>query len=81
MMMTREQIDGFHEFATAKLSNGATTMTIDECFRVWRRVREREEMIAAINESLEDIAAGRVQPLEEVEEELQREFGFEPRQR
>jgi predicted transcriptional regulator len=35
--------------------------------------------MASIQRSLDDIAAGRVQTLEEVDEEIRREFGFKPR--
>ena len=40
--------------------------------------RERGE-IAAIQKGLDDVAAGRVRPLEEVDAEIREQFGFAPR--
>lgn len=39
-----------------------------------RRQQERAETIAAVKESMEDIAAGRVYPAEEVMDELARKY-------
>ena len=40
--------------------------------------REQSE-IAAIQEGLDDVAAGRVRPLSEVDAEIREQFGFKPR--
>ena len=41
---------------------------------------EREQAeIAAIQEGLDDVAAGRVRPLTEVDAEIREQFGFAPR--
>lgn len=41
---------------------------------------DRSEDVAAIQEGLDDLWAGRVHPLDEVDAEIRQRFGFRPRQ-
>lgn len=79
MGFTKQELDSFHRFACTRASNGSTEMTLEDCLHQWRQQCDREETMASIQRSLDDIAAGRVQTLEEVDEEIRREFGFKPR--
>lgn len=81
MAITLEEIDSFHRFAVEKLGNGGADFTLEECLQMWRADCERAETVEAINRSIGDIEAGRVQTLEEVDAEIRREFGFAPRRR
>lgn len=75
MPFTRDELDSFHRFASARLDNGGIG-SIEDCLRQWRAVREEEEAIADIEEGLKDIEAGRVHTLAEVEGEIRGPFGF-----
>jgi predicted transcriptional regulator len=65
-------LERFHEFVGRQLRTPSTArMSPDEVFARWR---EQEETIAAIQEGLADVEAGRVFPVEDVLRELRSEF-------
>lgn len=76
--MTMQQLDEFHRFAADQLRASEVEVSLEECLRRWRRDCDSRETVAAINESLADIAAGRVKSLDEVDAEIRAEFGFGP---
>jgi predicted transcriptional regulator len=76
--MTMQQLDEFHRFAAAQIRAAEADLSLEECLRRWRRECEERETVAMINESLADIAAGRVKSLDEVDAEIRAEFGFGP---
>lgn len=61
-MTTQEQIDSFHQFATAKLANGGTTKCVDELYDEWRSENVSDDEFArnvvAIQESIDDLNNG-----------------------
>ena len=74
MAMTQGQLDSFHQFATEKLGGGGSELSWPEVFHLWRienpSAVEEAEIYAALDESLEDIEAGRTQPVDEAMREL-----------
>lgn len=71
MSVTQEQLDSFHEYASAKLRNGGVE-SLAQCVADWSAAIEFEETIAAIKRSEEDFAAGRSYTLEESGAEIRR---------
>jgi len=61
-MTTQEQIDSFHQFATAKLANGGTAKSVDELYDEWRSENvsddEFSRNVAAIQASIDDLNNG-----------------------
>jgi predicted transcriptional regulator len=76
MPVTQDQIDDFHQFATARLKSGGTELTIDDLLIEWDSTRNRDEINEAIREGLADIEAGRTRPAAEVTEELRRKYNI-----
>ena len=74
MTITQDQLDSFHEFASEKLSSGGSALTWPELFDLWRienpTADQQAEIYAALDESLEDIQAGRTQPVAKAMDEL-----------
>ena len=55
--------------------------TEDELLRdALQALAERSEDVAAIQAGIDDMLAGRVRPLDEVDAEIRQKFGFTPRQ-
>ena len=55
--------------------------TEDELLRdALQALAERSDDLIAIQDGIDDMLAGRVQPLEEVDAEIRQKFGFKPRQ-
>jgi len=78
MIVTQHDIEQFHAFATRKLTNGGAGMTWQELFEAWLTEdpppSERQEVNSIIEQGLQDIAAGRFRPAEEVNAELRKKF-------
>lgn len=65
-------------FVQAELTAGHYSSEQELVFEAIRLLQhEREATVAGILSGLEDVAAGRTQPIEEAFEDLRREFGFE----
>ncbi|MBW3541912.1 MAG: hypothetical protein KY476_16710 [Planctomycetes bacterium] len=62
MAATREQLDSFHEFASAQLDHAGVELTLQQLLDLWRIQNptrsERAENVAAIREALDDMEAG-----------------------
>lgn len=78
MVVTQQDIEQFHCFATGKLSNGGAAMTWQELFDAWMTedppTAEREAVNAIIRQGLKDIEAGRFRSADEVNAELRARF-------
>ena len=64
------------EFVASEIASGnfpSQEAVIEHALRMMQR--EREEAVIGIKAGLEDVAAGRVQPLDEAFDELRKEFG------
>jgi hypothetical protein len=82
--MTRQEIDSFSTFATAKLGlDESDELSLDDVFDLWRienpSSQEMSESLASLRRGLADIAAGRVYSAREVIAELRGQFAAGPK--
>jgi hypothetical protein len=75
MTVTRQDLDGFHSFATRRLQSADKDLSFDDLVCEWECFRDRDNVNAAIREGLADVEAGRRQSADEVMEELRRKHG------
>lgn len=73
MPLTPFDVDQFHSFATRSVAERMVD-SFDELYLLWQSERERSDVNDQINSGLSDIAAGRVQPADDVNDELAAEF-------
>lgn len=75
-----DELEAFQAFLTEKLKNGGPRPSPEEAVDEWRELHPEEideEEVAAIQEALDDMAAGdRGRPADEVMAELRAKFGF-----
>lgn len=76
MSNTQDQLNAFHQFATARLASGDSSPSFDELLVEWDSVRNQDEINAAIQEGLDDIEAGRTRPVDEVVDEFRQGLGL-----
>lgn len=61
-MATKEQIDDFHQFATAQIENGGGKLSIDDIYSLWRAKQptdpELAESVAAVKAAYADMLTG-----------------------
>jgi hypothetical protein len=80
MPVTREELDSFHSYAVAKISNGGADLSWADLFDLWRvdnpTDAERAQVNEDIREGLKELDAGGGQPVEEFMAEIEREFGL-----
>lgn len=80
MPITREELDSFHEYAVAKISNGGGDMSWWELLESWRTenpsAAEREEVNEIIRKGLREIDAGGGRPADVVMAELRKKYGL-----
>jgi hypothetical protein len=70
-MSALTELELFHQFQKGLLEQGHKDLSPEEVLRLWRaRQSECEETVEAVREGLEDVRAGRVQPLAEFDEEF-----------
>lgn len=66
MNVTREDLDRFHDFAVSLVSGEQSELTWLQLFELWRlenpSVDEHRENVAAIQEALDAMDAGRMRP-------------------
>lgn len=76
MAVTQAELDGFHEFASQRISAGHSELSFDELVLEWESVRDRDDINAAIRDGLADMEAGRHRPACEAMEELRQKHGI-----
>jgi len=76
--VTPEEFRNFRQFVSRQIESG-TTMSLEQCVQQWREEYDRAETIAAIKRGIEDIEAGRVHTLEEVDAHIRQKLGLPPR--
>jgi hypothetical protein len=76
MSSAREDLDQFHQFASARLANETVGISLDELYIEWHDSRSREDVNRAVRAGLSDIDAGRIEPAEQAMESIRRQFGF-----
>lgn len=75
MTISREDLSAFHQFAAAKVDCGEVESLIDLAAE-WQATREMQEAAADVRASLDDIEAGRVEPLAEAFADIRRQLGL-----
>ncbi len=76
MPATREELDAFHRFVTARLNNGVGQLTLEQLLAEWRARRDRDDANAGLRQAIAEMRAGEGQSLDEVMGELRQEFGL-----
>ena len=77
MPVTQQEIDSFHEFASAALISDASGQTIAELFDLWSSDQINEDDLKAIKASLRDLEVGeRGKPLEQFRREFAEQHGL-----
>lgn len=61
-----QDLEDFDRFVLGRLRDEANELSLEDYVCLWRAERERADTIAAIQEGLDDLAAGRVRPAEDV---------------
>jgi len=70
-MSVLTELELFHQFQKKLLEQGRRDLSPEEALRLWQMERrEYAETVEATREGLEDLRAGRVQPLEEFDDEF-----------
>jgi hypothetical protein len=65
------ELELFHQFQKELLEQGRKDLSPEEVLRLWQvQQRAYAETVEATREGLEDLRAGRVQPLEEFDHEF-----------
>ena len=79
-MTIHDQLDSFHRFASERLRNGSRDLTMPDLFELWAlenpSATELADVAAIIRQGDIDIAAGRAESVEKVNEELRRKFNL-----
>ncbi len=74
MPMTQEHLDSFHRFASDRLDNGDSELTMPELLKLWALEnpsnRERAEVAEIIRQGDADIEAGNYRTLDEFMDEF-----------
>ena len=68
MNSIREDLESFRQFADSRLDDCPNERhTLDDYFQLWRRAQEREETLADIRRSVDELETGDGVPLSEVQ--------------
>lgn len=80
MSITKNELIEFHQFALGKIEGGGNDLSWGELVGLWRLENpspaEQAEIRSAIQEGLDDIAAGRYRPADEIMKELRRKHSL-----
>ena len=73
-----KELESFSRFASQRLSHGDQIPSLEECLRQWRAECERDELLADLEASQEDVAQGRMKPVEQAFADVRRRLGWLP---
>ena len=80
MNVTKEDLDRFHDFAVAHVSGGQSVFTWLQLFELWclenPSAVEHRENVAAIQQALEAMDAGRMRPFCAFDSDFRRRRGI-----
>lgn len=76
MSSTLQELESFTHFAQQKLSVNESTLSLEECVRLWRQQTERQATLGDIQQGQTDLAAGLAQPLAEAVDNVRRQLGL-----
>jgi hypothetical protein len=63
------EVEAFYNFLGGQIAVGASSQSPEDLLKSWRSQREREETMAAINEGVRDMNAGRMHKVRELLDE------------
>ena len=74
MIVTKQELERFHEFALSRVSSGEDDLTWRQLFELWRLDNPTDEEyaqdVAAIQQSLDAMTEGRMRPFSELDAEF-----------
>ncbi len=74
MIVTKQELERFHEFALSRVSSGEDDLTWRQLFELWRLDNPTDEEyaqdVAAIQQSLDAMTEGRMRPFSEFDAEF-----------
>ena len=70
MSVIERDLRSFEQFVLDRAEAPSNDLDLEDYVCLWRATQEREETLAAIQEGMADIAAGRTRPADEVMAEL-----------
>lgn len=73
---TLTELESFSQFAAQHLRQGDPLPTLEECLRQWRAECELQETVSGVQKSLDDVAQGRVKPVDQAFEDVRRRLGW-----
>ena len=80
MIVTKEDIERFHRFVVSRISDSEDELTRRQLFELWRldnpSDEESAEDLAAIQQSLDAMAAGRISAFSDVNVEFRSRHGI-----
>ena len=80
MIVTRQDLERFHEFAVSQICDGEDELTWRQLFELWRLDNPSDEEdaqdVAAIQQSLDAMATGRMRPFSEFDEKFRTRHGI-----
>ncbi len=81
MAASVDDLRAFHDFVARKLAEGGSQPpTPEECLDLWfvenQTPEERADDLAAIQEGLDDMDAGRTRPVDDVLQELRQKYNL-----
>ena len=75
MLASAENLHDFNAFVQTQLQT-PSKHSMQDLFQAWLELRERNEVVADMQASGEDIAAGRVTPVDEAFDEVRQKLGI-----
>jgi predicted transcriptional regulator len=78
-MATQNPTDAeiFQQFLAVQVATTGRTMSPEQLVRLWReRQQEQTETLKSLEQGIADIEAGRVQPFDQVNDEIRRKHGW-----
>ena len=80
MIVTKQDLERFHEFAMSRLAKGDSDFTWRQLFEMWRQQnptdKEYAEDVAAIQQSLDSMSAGQLRPFADFDADFRARHGI-----
>lgn len=71
-----QELESFTQFAQQKLSEAGSTLSLEDCVRLWRQQSERTAAIDDIRQGVLDLESGLSQPLASAFDDVRRQLGL-----
>lgn len=76
MSVALQELENFTHFAQQKLGTSESSLSLEDCVRLWRQQTERNATIDDIQHGRADLESGLAQPLAEAFDDVRRQLGF-----